>query len=108
MVMHAFTPGGPGQEILLREVSGGQSGPFTYTYTTGGTENPFGNVDFGDPFDIFEAFFGGGNPFGRAKRRQQIPRYSITIDFMEAVKGVCKGSWYWWKKKKNQNSGRNL
>ncbi len=66
----------------------GQSGPFTYTYTSGGG-NPFGNADFGDPFDIFESFFGGGNPFARAQR-QQIPRYSIDIDFMEAVGGVSK------------------
>ncbi len=67
---------------------GGQSGPFTYTYTTGG-ENPFGNMDFGDPFDIFEQFFGGGNPFG-GTRRPQTPRYSMSIDFMEAAKGVSK------------------
>ncbi|KKQ92107.1 MAG: Chaperone protein DnaJ [Microgenomates group bacterium GW2011_GWC1_39_7b] len=66
----------------------GGGSPFTYTYTSGG-ENPFGNVDFGDPFDIFESFFGGGNPFGRTQR-QQIPRYSMTIDFMEAVHGVSK------------------
>src|SRR5690606_22618340 len=38
------------------------------------------------PFDIFEQFFGGGaSPFGRRK-----PAYSLTIDFMEAVKGVTK------------------
>lgn len=66
---------------------GGQNGPFTYTYTSNG-QNPFGNVDFGDPFDIFEAFFGGGNPFGG--RAKQVPRYSITIEFLEAVKGVSK------------------
>ncbi len=70
-----------------------QQGPFTYTYTTGG---PFGgtqgedgaNFDFGgftDPFEIFEQFFGGASPFGRRK-----PTYSITIDFMEAIKGVEK------------------
>lgn len=67
---------------------GGQNGPFTYTYTTGG-DNPFSNVDFGDPFDIFESFFGGESPFG-GTRRSQVPRYSLTIDFMEAVKGVSK------------------
>src|SRR4030042_4667578 len=82
----AFTPGGGNP--FAGGFPGGQSGPFTYTYTTGG-ENPFGNFDFGDPFDIFESFFGGGNPFGGGKR-QQIPRYSITLDFMEAVKGVSK------------------
>jgi DnaJ-class molecular chaperone len=87
----AFTPGGsPGGNPFAGGFQGGQSGPFTYTYTTGGDgQNPFGNFDFGDPFDIFESFFGGGNPFGGG-RRQQIPRYSITIDFMEAVKGVSK------------------
>ncbi len=84
----AFTPGGG---MGGNPFAGGfrQSGPFTYTYSTGGGENPFGNMDFGDPFDIFESFFGGGNPFGGA-RRAQIPRYSIDIDFMEAVRGVSK------------------
>ena len=67
-----------------------QTGPFTYTYSSGSGENPFGNTDFGDPFDIFESFFGGGNPFGSAQGRRSVPRYSITIDFMEAVKGVSK------------------
>ena len=44
---------------------GGQQGPFTYTYSTN-----------------------GGNPFGRAQRRRLT--YSLTISFMEAVKGVTK------------------
>ncbi len=48
---------------------------------------PASGWDFGDPFDIFEQFFGGGNPYGR---QQRVPRYSITIDFLEAVKGVEK------------------
>ena len=67
----------------------GRYGPFTYTYTTygGQGQNPFGNFDFGDPFEIFEQFFGGGNPFAQTK---QVPRYSLTIDFMEAIKGVTK------------------
>jgi DnaJ-class molecular chaperone len=85
----AFTPGGnPGGNPFTGGF-GGQGGPFTYTYSTGGGESPFGNVDFGDPFDIFESFFGGGNPFG-GQRRQQIPRYSIDLTFMEAAKGVSK------------------
>lgn len=65
---------------------GGQYGPFTYTY---GSPSG-GNFDFGgfsDPFDIFEQFFGGANPFGRAQRRET---YSLTISFMEAVKGTEK------------------
>ena len=69
--------------------AGGQNGPFTYTYTQGG-ENPFGNMDFGDPFDIFESFFGGSSPFGSAQGRRQMPRYSMTISFMDAVHGVSK------------------
>ncbi|HYK08016.1 MAG TPA: J domain-containing protein [Candidatus Eisenbacteria bacterium] len=64
---------------------GGQQGPFSYTYSTGGGN---GGFDFGaDPFEIFEQFFGGASPFGRQARR---PVYSISIDFMEAVKGVTK------------------
>lgn len=60
---------------------GGQYGPFTYTYSTGG-QGDFGG--FSDPFEIFEQFFGGG--FGRARR----PAYSITISFDEAVHGAEK------------------
>jgi DnaJ-class molecular chaperone len=63
---------------------GFRQGPFTYTYSTGG-QNPFGGADFSDPFDIFEQFFGGG--FAQAARR---PRYSLQVDFMEAVKGATK------------------
>jgi DnaJ-class molecular chaperone len=65
---------------------GGQGGPFSYTYTTnGGGQQDFGG--FSDPFDIFEQFFGGANPFGRSQRRST---YSLSISFMEAVKGVQK------------------
>lgn len=67
---------------------GQQSGPFTYTYTTGGNGGGFDFGGFSDPFEIFEQFFGGGNPFGRAQQRR--PVYSLQIDFMEAVEGVTK------------------
>jgi DnaJ-class molecular chaperone len=71
--------------------AGGQrSGPFTWTYSTRGGAGggaPFEDMDFGDPFDIFEQFFGGGGGFGRAARR---PRYSLNIDFIEAIKGTTK------------------
>lgn len=74
--------GGAGQSQSHRQ------GPFTYTYTTGGGQA--GGFDFGgfsDPFEIFESFFGGG----RAYRQQaRIPRYGITIDFMEAAKGTTR------------------
>ncbi|MBI4098313.1 MAG: J domain-containing protein, partial [Candidatus Levybacteria bacterium] len=66
---------------------GGQYGPFTYTYTTGGNTGGFDFGGFSDPFEIFEQFFGGGSPFGARQRR---PVYSLTIDFMDAVKGVAK------------------
>ena len=71
---------------------GQQSGPFTWTYTSGGQQgsNPFDGVDFGgfsDPFDIFEQFFGGAG-FGRQQQRRQA--YQITISFDEAVKGIEK------------------
>lgn len=85
----AFTPGGGFNQgnPFAGQQSGG-FGPFTYTYTSqgGNGQNPFG--DFGDPFEIFEQFFGGGSPFGRSAKR--IPRYSLSLDFMEAVRGVEK------------------
>ena len=68
---------------------GQQGSPFTYTWSSSDGANPFANQDFGDPFDIFESFFGGGNPFGRTQRRAT-PRYSLTISFMDAVNGVSK------------------
>lgn len=82
----AFEQGGPGAGGPFGGFGqqGGQYGPFTYTYSNGG------NFDFGgfsDPFEIFEQFFGGGNPFGRTQRRST---YSLTISFMDAVKGATK------------------
>jgi len=73
-------PGGYGQ--------GQRQGPFSYTYTNYGS--PFGNVDFGDfsdPFEIFEQFFGGASPFRENKR---IPRYGLSLTFIEAARGVEK------------------
>jgi len=66
-----------------------RSGPFTYTYTTSGGGSPFegGFGGFSDPFEIFEQFFGGSSPFRTAQR---VPRYSIKVDFMEAVEGTEK------------------
>ncbi len=67
---------------------GSRQGPFTYTYSSNG-QNPFGGgFEGGDPFEIFEQFFGGG--FGGFSQQQRRPRYSLTIDFIEAVKGVVK------------------
>lgn len=83
----AFAPGGRGAGGNPFAGAGGQSGPFSYSYSSAGGQNPFGNVDFGDPFDIFESFFGGGSPF---RQQRQVPRYSVKLDFLEAVKGVTK------------------
>jgi DnaJ-class molecular chaperone len=86
----AFEQGGPTGQGAGGPFGGfgGQQGPFSYTYSTGGGAQGF---DFGggssDPFDIFEQFFGGGNPFGRQQRRST---YSLSISFMEAVRGVTK------------------
>jgi DnaJ-class molecular chaperone len=89
----AFRPGaGFGAEGPFgAQTQAGRYGPFTYSYTTYGGGSPFEGVDFGgfsDPFEIFEQFFGGGSPFGRRQPRRSI--YRLTIDFMEAVKGVEK------------------
>ncbi len=67
--------------------SGGQYGPFTYTYTTSGGAPDFDFGGFSDPFEIFEQFFGGASPFSQ---RQRKPVYSLNINFMEAVHGVTK------------------
>lgn len=89
----AFAPGGMGGPggfggSPFGGPQSGRYGPFTYTYTTSGGGSPFGSFDFGDPFDIFEQFF-GGSPFG-ARQRRQVPRYGLELDFMEAINGVTK------------------
>lgn len=84
----AFEQGGPGAGGPFGGFGGqsGQYGPFTYTYTTSGNAGGFDFGGFSDPFDIFEQFFGGANPFGSRQR----PVYSLNISFMESVKGVTK------------------
>lgn len=80
----AFSPGGVPGASGFGGFSGASPFPGGFRVHVGGTGQGF---DFGDPFDIFEQFFGGGNPFGQTKR---VPRYSITLDFMESVEGVEK------------------
>src|SRR3989344_325126 len=84
----AFEPGGG-----FGGASSSAGGPFggggfrTYSWSSGGGQQGGDFGGFADPFDIFEAFFGGQSPFGR---QQRLPRYAINIDFMEAVLGVEK------------------
>lgn len=67
---------------------GGGQGPFTYTYSTGGPPAGGFGADFIDPFEIFEQFFGGGFSPRQARARREV--YEITIDFMDAARGVTK------------------
>ncbi len=62
---------------------GFRQGPFTYTYTYTAGENPFKDFDFSDPFDIFSSIF--GEEFV-SKR----PRYSMTVDLIDTIKGAVK------------------
>lgn len=82
-----FPGGGPFGGAQGGQARTGRYGPFTYTYTSYGGQNPFEGTGFTDPFEIFEQFFGGGSPFGR---RQQKPHYHLEVSFMEAAKGVEK------------------
>ena len=72
-----------------------QNGPFTYTWQSGGGQNPFGgqtDFDFGgfsNPFDIFEQFFGGGFS-GQSNRSRHLSTYKIQLTFLEAAKGCEK------------------
>jgi len=85
----AFEPGGGG----FGQAADPGGNPFggggfrTYTWSSGGDQSGQDFGGFADPFDIFEAFFGGQSPFGRQAR---LPRYVINLDFMESVHGVEK------------------
>lgn len=82
----AFDPsaGGP-----FSQAGSAKTGPFTYTYHSQGSPGSFNEAfgGFSDPFQIFETFFGGGG-FNQTYRPKI--RYSLKIDFMDAVKGVKK------------------
>src|SRR3989344_5491963 len=83
----AFEPGGGG----FGGAQGGAGAGGGYrTYSWSGNPQDFGGFDFGgfsDPFDIFEAVFGGNSPFGR---QQRLPRYAIKLTFQESINGVTK------------------
>jgi len=85
----AFEPGG-GFGGAGQAAGGpfGTGGFRTYSWSSEGSQQDAQDLGgFADPFDIFEAFFGGQSPFGQQAR---LPRYVIKIDFMEAVTGVEK------------------
>ena len=67
---------------------GGQGNPFggfSYSWSSG-QGGP--DINFEDPFDLFNQIFGmGGGPFGGMRRR---PTYSLAISFEEAIKGTQK------------------
>jgi len=83
---HAAFDQGAGFGGFGSQAQNGRWGPFTYTYTGGGAGD-FG--DFSDPFSIFEQVF-GSRGFGRQPRRGRNLRYSIIVDFMDAVRGVTQ------------------
>jgi DnaJ-class molecular chaperone len=68
-----------------------QQGPFTYTYSWGQGDqgSPFEGMDFSDPFDIFEQFFGMRSPFGQSQRERR-DVYRMNLSFEEAVNGIEK------------------
>lgn len=89
----AFQPGMGGTGSQGPYGGGYRQGPFTYYYQSGGSGgSPFDGVDFSDPFDIFEQFFGGGFGGGFGGRGGGRPReaYQLTIDFMDAAKGASR------------------
>lgn len=81
----AFTKGRPG----FGEWQTGPGGFDFRTWKTGTSDFSFdfGFGGFADPFDIFEIFFGGRNPFEREAR---LPRYILPLSFTEAAKGCQK------------------
>lgn len=64
----------------------GQWGPFTYTYA-GGSAGGFDFADLEDPFDIFESVF-GFRGFREKARKGRSLYYSLTIDFLDAARGL--------------------
>lgn len=82
----AFEQGGMGAGGPFGGGGQGQGGYSTYSWST--DQGGAGADGFADPFDIFEAFFGGSSPFGRQQAR--LPRYAINITFEEAVHGIQK------------------
>ena len=92
----AFAPGGG---------FGGQGGSpagnpfgqgFSYSWSSSGGQNPFGQGGFEDPFDLFEQIFGmggfsaKGGPASGWGGFQRRPIYQMRLNFNEAVHGISK------------------
>lgn len=91
-----FNPFGGGQ--------GNPFGGFSYSWSAG-QGGP--DVNFEDPFDLFNQIFGmaGGSPFGGARRR---PTYSLSLTFDEAIKGTEKDIEIETRDQKGQTSRKRL
>lgn len=84
-----------GHAAFQQSTTGGGGGPFggqgsqwgPFTYYTSGDSGSFDFGDTGDPFDIFESVF-GFRGFREKSRRGRNLRYSFTIDFIQAAKGL--------------------
>ena len=65
-----------------------QQGPFSYTYTSNGSNTGFEGID---PFDIFEEVFGfRGFGGARGPKKGKSLHYELHIEFSDAVKGTEK------------------
>lgn len=88
----AFQPGGGAGQAggqgfnPFGGAQGGQWGPFSYTYSSGGPGG-FGGDEAADPFDIFESVFGFRGFGGREPQRGRDVSYVMDVDFMEATNG---------------------
>ncbi|ARO33813.1 MULTISPECIES: J domain-containing protein [Rhizobium] len=60
--------------------------------SAGGADNPYRNsagfADFGDADDIFASFFSRRTGGGRARSQGQDRRFSMEVDFLEAINGT--------------------
>ena len=66
---------------------GGQTGPFSYSYSSGGLA--FRRGDFVDPFEIFEQFLAADFQEDEAHKKRNIQNFNF---FMDSVSGVTKSS----------------
>lgn len=84
--------GGGGNPFGGAQGQGNPFGGFSYSWSSQGGQPGGGpDVNFEDPFDLFNQIFGmggGGSPFGAGMHRR--PSYSLSLTFDEAVKGIEK------------------